>query len=278
MSQNNYIQSLYSSTDLEKHEIDLVICYVLQINTAGLYILNQQIPEGKKNLIETYLQQRVAGKPLAYITGHKEFWSLDLIVNQHTLIPRPETELIVETVLNLTDVNFNGKILDLGTGTGAIALSIATERRKSKVTAIDFSNECVETAIQNQTRNNIQNVRCLQSDWFNNLQNEKFDFIVSNPPYIEENDPHLQDLKYEPISALTSGIDGLTDIEHIISESKLHLNPEGWLILEHGYNQYKQVAEILHQSGFDEIHTKNDLADIPRVTMGKFSNHIYITE
>ncbi|MCB1586160.1 MAG: peptide chain release factor N(5)-glutamine methyltransferase [Xanthomonadales bacterium] len=269
MSALQSLKNLYQSTKLEKREIDLVICHVLNINTAELYIWNQQLEESQMNQIQEFIKQRENGKPLAYITGHKEFWSLDLIVNENTLIPRPETELIIETVLELTDNNFDGNILDLGTGTGAIALSIAKERPQSQVTAVDYSSDCVETARKNQIHNQVYNAKFLQSNWFSNLEEQQFDIIVSNPPYVEENDPHLQNLKYEPITALTSPNQGFKDLFQIISEARNYLKPNGYLILEHGYNQHQKLTDFMKYNDYSDIKTLKDLALIPRVTIGR---------
>jgi release factor glutamine methyltransferase len=268
----SFQQELHQHYSLDKREINLILCYVLQINTAGLFIYEKPISKDVKKNITRLIEDRINGKPLAYITGRKQFWTLDLKVNQHTLIPRPETELIVELILKWTNDNYSGRLLDLGTGTGAIALSIAKHRPESHVTAVDFSDECVRIALINQRSNNVENVEILQSDWFSHLQNQKYDYVVSNPPYIAENDRHLTELSYEPISALTSKNMGYADLEHIIKTSIKHLNPNGVLVLEHGYNQSKTVQELLVKNNYSKIKTYKDLSEIPRITSAQLQN------
>jgi release factor glutamine methyltransferase len=272
MSIKAFQQELYQQHTLDNHEINLILCHVLEINTAGLFIYEKPIPSSVKKTIKQLIEERIDGKPLAYITGHKHFWTLDLKVNEHTLIPRPETELIVELILNWTDDNYSGSLLDLGTGSGAIALSLAKHRPKSNIIAVDFSPECVKTAQLNQEKNAIKNVKIWQSDWFSQLENKKFDYIVSNPPYIAENDPHLLALKYEPITALTAKDRGYADLEHIIKNSTTHLNQGGIILLEHGYDQSQKVQELLLQNNYSAIKTHKDLSDIPRITTAQLQN------
>lgn len=267
MPEHNFFQQLYPNYDLPKREIDLILCHFLNVNTAGLMIYNQSVPQSIEQDIKTALLKRAQGMPLAYITGKKGFWTLNLMVNQHTLIPRTETELMVELILEWTEKDFSGSILDLGTGTGAIALSIAKERPRAKIIAIDFSEECVKIAKANRNHYQLKNVKILQSDWFNKITpNEKFDFIVSNPPYVAENDPHLKDLSFEPITALTAKNDGLSDIETIIDQARKHLKPAAQLLLEHGYNQKNVVHKLLQQGSYTNTRTYYDLSKIPRIT------------
>lgn len=261
-----FFQSLYQQFNLSKREINLILCHALNINTAALFIFEKNIAKVQQIHITNLLQQRQDGKPFAYITGFKEFWNLTLKVNQHTLIPRPETELIVELILKWTNKKFTGNILDLGTGTGAIALSIASERPVSHITAIDYSSECVEIATLNRNKYKLKHVDIFRSNWFESVRSDDYDFIISNPPYIAENDPHLSDLKYEPISALTAKDNGLQDIDLIISQARNYLNNKGKILLEHGYNQKEDVQSLLKHYGFNDIETHNDLAKIPRVS------------
>jgi release factor glutamine methyltransferase len=272
MSFTSFQQELYQQYPLDNREINLILCFVLKINTAGLFIYEKHISKDTKKIINQLIQDRTNGKPLAYITGSKQFWTLDLKVNQHTLIPRPETELIVELILKWTDNKYSGNLLDLGTGTGAIALSIAKHRPLSQVTAIDFSEECVKVAQYNKQNNAVINVEILKSDWFSHIGNKKFNYILSNPPYIEENDPHLAELSYEPISALTAKNKGYADLEHIIKTSKKHLKPNGKIVLEHGYNQSKTVQELLLENNYSKIETHKDLSEIPRITSAQLQN------
>lgn len=228
------------------------------------------LPDDAVRTFGDKLQRRLGGEPVAYILGHREFYGLDLAVSPDTLIPRPDTETLVEAALGRIPPNQSCKVLDLGTGSGAIALAIASQRPQAVVSAVDFSAAALETAVSNAIKLDIKNVHFLQSDWFSSLYMERFDVIVSNPPYIAENDPHLTqgDLRFEPQSALISGKDGLDDIRRIIASAAGHLNQGGWLLLEHGHDQGVAVAALLQQHHFLEIAHFQDLAKITRVSSG----------
>lgn len=269
---HKFITSLYDQFELEKREIDLVLCHALEINTAGLFIYRKEIDKKTQHHIIKMLKKRSEGVPLAYLTGVKEFWTLELEVNQHTLIPRPETELIIELLLKWTTESFTGKLLDLGTGTGAIALSFAMHRTQSKVSAVDYSQACVDTAQKNQQKYQLNNVNIKHSHWFSAITEKSFDYIVSNPPYIDEDDPHLTSLKHEPISALTAKNKGLADLFHIIEQSKHHLKNNGCIMLEHGYDQYEAVQKHLKEHGYLNIVSHKDLAGINRITTAQYKN------
>ncbi|WP_257267003.1 peptide chain release factor N(5)-glutamine methyltransferase [Endozoicomonas sp. ONNA2] len=223
------------------------------------------------------IDQRKAGRPIAYLTGQREFWSLQLKVTEATLIPRPDTELLVELALGLTaDPEYQNtlskiRVADLGTGTGAIALALARERPDWAVTAIDKSPDALAVAADNAVINNIRNTVFVEGSWCSPLAGGSMDMIVSNPPYICSNDPHLKegDVRYEPLSALVSGVDGLDDIRRIAEQSLPCLRPGGWLLLEHGYNQGRPVWTILSRAGFTHIHTETDLAGHDRVTLAR---------
>ncbi|MBV1814677.1 peptide chain release factor N(5)-glutamine methyltransferase [Pseudomonas viridiflava] len=217
-----------------------------------------------------YLQRRRTGEPVAYILGQQGFWKLDLEVAPHTLIPRPETEMLVEAALELVPAFAPAEVLDLGTGTGAIGLALANDRQQWKITAVDRVLEAVELAERNRQRLQLDNAEVLNSHWFSALEGRQFDLIISNPPYITETDPHLSmgDVRFEPGSALTSGPDGLDDLRTIISEAPAHLTPGGWLLLEHGYDQGPAVRELLIRHGFERIQTRRDLGEHERITFG----------
>lgn len=216
------------------------------------------------------LQRRIEGEPIAYILGEKSFWNLDLCTNQSTLIPRADTETLVESALDFLSNVATAKVLDLGTGTGAVALAIASERKNVQVYACDFNQEAVLLAKQNAIKNNISNIKIFESNWFSQVDQNQFDLIVSNPPYIKNNDPHLAqgDLIFEPKSALVSGDDGLDDIRVIIQNAKAYLKPKGCLMLEHGFDQASQVQVILINNGFVDVKTIKDLGTNDRVTIG----------
>lgn len=254
------------------YEAQLLLQHVLNVNRAWLIAHeNDALQPNIHEAFEALLNRRLAGEPMAYILGSREFFGLDLLVTPDTLIPRPDTETLVEAALAKILNNTNLSILDLGTGTGAIALAIAKNCPQVSITAVDASNAALEVAKKNAQNLNIHNVEFVLSNWFDNLSNQRFDVIVSNPPYIEENDDHLTqgDLRFEPISALASGADGLDDIRQIIENCLVYLKPQGWLMMEHGYNQADQVADLMTQSGLTNIETIQDLGGNNRVTISK---------
>jgi release factor glutamine methyltransferase len=215
--------------------------------------------------------RRLQGEPVAYITGRRGFWSLDLEVTPATLIPRPETELLVELALQRLPPAFDGIVVDLGTGSGAIALAIARERPRAHVIATDASIEALDVARRNAERHRIDNIGFRHGDWLAPLAGEKIDMILSNPPYIESGDPHLAqgDLRFEPISALASGDDGFDDIRRIVDEARSHLLPEGWLLFEHGWNQGVHARALLSGAGYRDVATACDIEKRERVSAGR---------
>lgn len=217
-----------------------------------------------------YLQRRRAGEPVAYILGQQGFWKLDLEVAPHTLIPRPDTELLVEAALEL-QAAAPAKVLDLGTGTGAIALALAHERPTWQVTAVDRVDEAVALAERNRQRLGLDNVQVRASHWFGALAGQRFDLIISNPPYIAAEDPHLVagDVRFEPSSALVAGPDGLDDLRLIVAQAPEHLLPGGRLLLEHGYDQAEAVRQLLSAHGFAEVASRRDLGGHERITLGR---------
>ncbi len=270
-AQTALVENLKTSASEAKLEAQYLLQHVLKVNRAWLIAHENDALEANIHAVfEALINRRLNGEPVAYVLGYREFYGLKLKVTPDTLIPRPDTETLVEAALSKIPNNANYSILDLGTGTGAIALAIAKHRPQANVTATDASQAALNIAIENAQNINISNINFILSDWFSILNNQKFDVIVSNPPYIEQNDAHLTqgDLRYEPISALAAGQDGLNDIRKIISYAPQHLNPHGWLMLEHGYNQAMSVADLLNQAGFSEISHVQDLAGILRVTMG----------
>lgn len=258
-------------------EIQCLLQHVLDVQRA--YLLahpEQMLNAAQQGVFDTLLERRLRGEPIAHLLGEREFFGLNLKVTPATLIPRPDTELIVEFALNRVSQAQPCRVLDMGTGSGAIALAIAKNKPNTEVVAVDASQAALSVAIENARRLGIANVSFLQSDWFSALNDQLFDIIVSNPPYIASGDVHLSqgDLRFEPLSALASGADGLDDIRRIISEAPQHLTSNGWLLLEHGYDQAESVRELLTQRGFVEVFSEKDLAGIERVTGGVYCSPI----
>jgi len=220
---------------------------------------------------EALVVRRAAGEPVAYLTGRRGFWTLELEVTPATLIPRPETELLVELALERLPRDMGCRVADLGTGSGAIALAIASERPHAQVVATDASADALAVARRNAQRLGIANVRFVQGDWLAPLAGERFALIVSNPPYIEAADPHLAqgDLRYEPAAALASGADGLDDIRRIVTGAPAHLEPGGWLLFEHGWNQGAACRGLLDATGYVDVFTEQDLERRDRVSGGR---------
>ena len=267
---------LESTSDSAKLDVEILLCFVL--DKARSYLLTW--PEKKlsdEQLLEftLLLSRRVQGEPIAYITGIKEFWSLPFTVSEATLIPRPDTETLVELVLDLYRNDKCMTCLDLGTGTGAIALALASEKSAWKIDAADFSIEAVNLAKLNADNLNLTQVNVYQSDWFERISKTlKFDIIVSNPPYIDIDDINLEqgDVRFEPKSALVAKEQGLADIKHIADEARYYLNSEGKLFFEHGFEQGRAVREILTDLGYKNAQTKQDLNGHDRITWACFSS------
>jgi release factor glutamine methyltransferase len=253
-------------------EVQSLLQDMLSVSRAWLLAHPEYcLDEDMQSCYDMLLHRRVNGEPLAYILGEREFFGQMFKVTPATLIPRPETELLVELALQRMPLHQPFRVLDLGTGNGAIALSIARARPESEVLGCDAHTAALAVAHENLKRLGIANATLLQSDWYSTLHGQHFDLVVSNPPYIAEDDPHLQqgDLRFEPASALSSGADGLRDIRHIVAGAPVHLPPGGWLLLEHGYDQAKQVRQLMLEAGFDEIFSAADLAGIERVSGGR---------
>tara|TARA_Y100001951_G_scaffold3259_1_gene2208 strand:+ start:6596 stop:7429 length:834 start_codon:yes stop_codon:yes gene_type:complete len=233
----------------------------------------RELDADQLGLFRSHLQRRRQGEPVAYILGHQGFWSLDLEVAPHTLIPRPDTELLVESALALLPATPLAA-LDLGTGTGAIALALASERPGWQVTGVDRVEDAVALAERNRQRLQLDNVRFLHSHWFSALAGQCFGLILSNPPYIRADDRHLDqgDVRFEPSSALVAGADGLDDIRAIIQAAPQYLLAGGWLLLEHGFDQAEAVRELLATAGFSEAHSRRDLGGHERISLGRFDH------
>jgi len=257
-------------SDSPQLDAEILLAHALQKSRTFLFTWPQQtLDEKTKQHFALLLEQRITGHPVAHIIGTREFWSLNLQVTADTLIPRPETELLVEHALRLlpkTEI----KIADLGTGSGAIALALASERPQWHITATDKSTAALDIARNNAQKLGITNIEFVNGDWFAPLINKQFHAIISNPPYIATSDVHLSqgDVRFEPTSALVSGADGLDDIRHIAQLAGQHLLPGGLLMVEHGYDQKQWVKNIFQRNQFINIEQLHDLDDNPRVTLG----------
>ncbi len=272
------IQSLLDSADLPtsptaRLDAELLLAAVLGKPRSYLRTWPEHEP-GAEQLaaFAALLERRRMGEPVAYILGHQGFWSLDLEVAPHTLIPRPDTELLVETALQLAPATPQ-RVLDLGTGSGAIALALASERCGWQVTGVDRIAEAVALAERNRQRLKLGNAEFRQSSWFDGLAGERFGLILSNPPYIAADDRHLGegDVRFEPLSALVAGTDGLDDIRQIIARAPRHLQAGGWLLLEHGYDQAEAVRELLAAAGFTAVDSRRDLGGHQRISLGRWT-------
>lgn len=252
-------------------EAELLLAHALQRPRSWFYAhAGDVLDPGEAQAFDQLLRRRDHGEPVAQIVGHRGFWSLDLAVTPDTLIPRAETELLVEMALEHLPPEQMGQVLDLGTGTGAVALAIASERPLVDVTAVDVSQAALDVAQCNAQDTGLP-LRLLLGNWFEPVAGEVFRMIVSNPPYIAENDPHLQqgDLRFEPRSALASGPDGLDAIRRIVAGAPAHLLPEGWLLIEHGHDQGAPVRALFTAAGFLRVTTARDLEGRERVTLGR---------
>lgn len=252
-------------------DAELLLAAALGKPRSFLHTWPERVVSGEAaELYASYLARRRNGEPVAYILGRQGFWSLDLEVAPHTLIPRPDTELLVETALALVPAA-PARVLDLGTGSGAIVLALACERPLWRLIGVDRIDDAVALAERNRVRLQLDNVEFRESHWFSTLGAERFDLIVSNPPYIAARDPHLDegDVRVEPSSALVSGADGLDDIRLIVSEAPAHLNAGGWLLLEHGYDQAAAVRELLARQGFEAVESRRDLGGHERISLGR---------
>lgn len=266
-------QHLLATSDSAKLDVELLICFV--IDKPRTYLLTW--PEQMLSLTQTthfaeLLLRRIQGEPIAYIVEMREFWSLPLQVSPATLIPRPDTEVLVELVLNNHSAE-GLSCLDLGTGTGAIALALASEQGSWQIDAVDFSDDAVALAKTNASNLNLTQVNIFQSDWFSAVaKNKRYDVIVSNPPYIDEQDHHLAqgDVRFEPKTALVAADSGLADIKIIVSQARNYFNQLGYLYIEHGFEQSIAVQDILADYGYEKIQTFKDYNDNDRITCGCF--------
>lgn len=259
-------------SDSARLDAELLLCSVLKCERTYLYTHPERaLSKVEINSFNELIVLRTAGHPIAHLIQKKEFWSLELKVTNDTLIPRPETEVLVEAALNCIPKESSCSVLELGTGTGAISIAIASDRRLANITATDIKENALQIAQLNAESHQLNNIAFEKADWFDLKNINTYDLIVSNPPYISIDDPHLRqgDVRFEPESALVSGIEGLDDIYIIIAGAKKYLNTNGWLLLEHGYQQGKAIRQLLKENNFSSISTLKDYSNLDRVSIGQ---------
>jgi release factor glutamine methyltransferase len=265
------VRTLVPASPSARLDAEVLVMHVTGLTRAALITRSEEeLTEQQQLTLNALLARRARGEPIAYLTGHREFWSMDLRVTMDVLIPRPETELLVEQALARLSPETKTRVADVGTGSGAVALAIARERPSCRVIATDVSAAALDVARANAARLDIGNIEFRQGEWLEPLGDLTVDVIVSNPPYVAEQDPHLDvgDVRFEPRHALVSGPDGLDTIRHIVPAAVQHLRAGGWLMLEHGADQGPAVTALMERHGYQQILTHRDLAGLPRLTCG----------
>lgn len=268
---------IYSQSETPRIDAEFLIMHVTGQSMAWYIAFGDSLamPDHAKSFYDL-IARRSQGEPIAYLIGHRDFWTLNLKVNKNVLIPRPDTETLVEGALECLQIGTDThlRMLDLGTGSGAIALALAKEHKNANVVATDNQSAALDVAKSNAIHNVINNVEFRQGSWFDAINDdERFDLIASNPPYIEPDDAHLNsgDLRFEPISALVADKVGMSDLECIIETAPNFLTAHAWLIVEHGYNQAERVSQLFASNGFNNIELLNDINNLPRCTRGQLT-------
>jgi release factor glutamine methyltransferase len=271
--QSKLYEGIGYSSDEAKLEARFILEHVLKITQKEIIQKSDlQIDTDNQTEIEYITEKRIAGIPLPYLLGEWSFYGRTFKVNPHVLIPRADTEILIEKALSKINAHDLYEILDLGCGTGIIGITIALERPLSNVTLIDQSEHAIQNTKENQTLHQVTNVMIQKSDWFSALDQTRFDVILSNPPYLEDNDPHLsQGLEDEPLDALVSGPTGIEAIQYIIENAKNHIKPSGWLFIEHGYNQAIILKDLFEKNGYQHIENAKDIHGVHRVTFAQYS-------
>ncbi|MES2565097.1 MAG: peptide chain release factor N(5)-glutamine methyltransferase [Pseudomonadota bacterium] len=260
--------------EIEPVDARVLLCHVTGRSAAQLIAHHEALlTSAQRAEFAILVSRRRVGEPVAYLTGAREFFGRVFKVTPDVLIPRPETELLVELALERLPASAPARVLDLGAGSGCIGLTLVSERTHVEIVACDQSLEALQVGVENARRLNLEDVRFVQSNWFERLDSERFDLIVSNPPYVAALDPHLGqgDVRFEPRSALVAGAAGLDCIRAIVSGALNHLAPGGWLLLEHGYDQAEEVRSLMNQAGYGEVFSARDLAGIERVSGGRLT-------
>ena len=271
--QSKLYEGIGFSSDEAKLEARFILEHVLKITQKEIIQKSDlQIDTDNQTEIEYITEKRIAGIPLPYLLGEWSFYGRTFKVNPHVLIPRADTEILIEKALSKINAHDLYEILDLGCGTGIIGITIALERPLSNVTLIDQSEHAIQNTKENQTLHQVTNVMIQKSDWFSALDQTRFDVILSNPPYLEDNDPHLsQGLEDESLDALVSGPTGIEAIQYIIENAKNHIKPSGWLFIEHGYNQAIILKDLFEKNGYQHIENAKDIHGVHRVTFAQYS-------
>ncbi len=270
---NQTTKRLLATSDSARLDAELLLCHTLGWSRAQLLArYNETLTADSSLRCQQFIQRRQQGEPVSYIIGRREFWSLDFHVNEHTLIPRPETELLIELALALSKIPVHARVADLGTGSGAIAIALASERPHWHITASDISADALTAAKMNALANKTLNVRFCQGDWCRALNNETYDLIVSNPPYVASNDPHLSsgDVRFEPASALSAADNGFAALFTIAKQSREALNKNACLLLEHGYDQQSMLIQQLDKLGYRDIEGHRDYSGQTRAVSARW--------
>lgn len=265
-------KQLKESSDSPRLDAEVLLAHAIGKDRTYLYTWpEKELSPDNETVFLDLIEKRHRGDPIAYLTGYQEFWSLNLKVTPDTLIPRPETEIVVEQALAVIPKDRPCKVADLGVGSGAIALAIASERPRCQVIGVDQSTAAIRIAETNARQLGIENARFQEGNWLAGFEPNSFDVIVANPPYVAISDPHLAegDVRFEPQSALVSGVDGLDDIKIIIRQAQTCLKKKGWLIMEHGYDQQARILSLLKAAGYRETRGMADYAGQPRIVLGR---------
>ena len=268
-------KKLSSISNVPRLEAEVLLSFLLDIKPINFHTDDIDIDSKVMNKFKTMIESRFRGMPLAYLTGQKEFWSMDFLINQSVLVPRPETELLIENAIEIFKNHESPKILELGTGSGIISIVLQKELSNPNITAVDISEEALNIAKMNAEKHEISDIRFVVSDWFSEIMNEKFDLIISNPPYVDRSklsNEELFGIDMEPEIALYSENDGTSDLEFIIKKSPDYLKDGGWLILEHGYDQSSFCVSEMKTAGYSRINNSKDIQNITRTTFGMLAD------
>lgn len=267
---NNSIKKLLKSKS-PKCDVEVLLSFVIKKKKSFLICYrDKNLSKEEEKKFNNLLKRRIQGEPISYLTGTKEFWSLPLLVNPYVLIPRQDSEILVEEVLNKSN-KCSLSVLDLGTGSGALSLALASSRPNWNILGVDINNEAISIAAYNAKQLGLKNVKFIQSNWFSSIGNNTFDFIISNPPYLSSKEIKLfsENIKFEPLNSILSGDNGLKDIKHIILNSQQYLNRNGWLVIEHGWKQKKLVKKLFKENAYIHIYSRKDYGRNDRIVVGK---------